>query len=166
MKLVKVGGTIFISTPANNLCGHGFYQFSPELMFRVFTEENGFALRRLVMFESKYPSIELKPCRTAYVVTDPATVHQRVRIMSKKAVMMIVEAKKLSDTSFFTHTPLQSDYIALWNQDKHSYTATSKALLSKALEYLPLSLRTVITGYREKKQSSFSNTRFYRKRYR
>jgi hypothetical protein len=39
MRLVRVGGRVFIGTPSNNLCGHGFYQFSPgpEMMFRVFT---------------------------------------------------------------------------------------------------------------------------------
>ena len=30
VRLVKVGGTAFILTPANGQCGHGFYQFSPE----------------------------------------------------------------------------------------------------------------------------------------
>ena len=30
MALPKVGGDVYICTPANNLCGHGFYQFSPE----------------------------------------------------------------------------------------------------------------------------------------
>src|SRR5689334_7760613 len=30
MRMTKVGGRVFITTPANNLCGHGFYQFSPE----------------------------------------------------------------------------------------------------------------------------------------
>jgi hypothetical protein len=35
MQMTKVGGTIFASTVSNNLCGHGFYQFSPELIFRA-----------------------------------------------------------------------------------------------------------------------------------
>src|SRR5688572_7074261 len=39
MQAVKVGGAIFIQTPANNYFGHGFYQFSPEVFYRVFTEE-------------------------------------------------------------------------------------------------------------------------------
>jgi hypothetical protein len=34
-------------TPANNQMGHGFYQFSPELFFRVFSQENGYLLRAL-----------------------------------------------------------------------------------------------------------------------
>jgi SAM-dependent methyltransferase len=50
MQLLKIGGSLYLAAPANNLCGHGFYQFSPELMFRVFTKENGFELRRIVLF--------------------------------------------------------------------------------------------------------------------
>jgi len=42
MKLTKLGGTILLSSPANGQCGHGFYQFSPELFYRVL-EANGFA---------------------------------------------------------------------------------------------------------------------------
>lgn len=45
--MVRIGGAIFITTPANNMMGHGFYQFSPELMFRVFSEQNGFCLKTL-----------------------------------------------------------------------------------------------------------------------
>ncbi len=32
MNLVKVGGSVFIFTPANNHMGHGFYQFSPDVL--------------------------------------------------------------------------------------------------------------------------------------
>ena len=40
MTLTKVGGYTYLGHPANNFCGHGFYQFSPELMFRVFESSN------------------------------------------------------------------------------------------------------------------------------
>ncbi len=39
--LLKVGGIALFAPPANNQCGHGFYQFSPELFFRVLGT-NGF----------------------------------------------------------------------------------------------------------------------------
>ena len=45
MDLVKAGGYFCQATVANNLCGHGFYQFSPELYYRIFSEENGFGRR-------------------------------------------------------------------------------------------------------------------------
>lgn len=48
MKMVKTGGHLVIFTPINNYCGHGFYQFSPELFYRVFSSENGFEVSRMV----------------------------------------------------------------------------------------------------------------------
>ena len=36
MRMVKVGGDVLLISPANNYCGHGFYQISPELFFRIF----------------------------------------------------------------------------------------------------------------------------------
>jgi len=42
MKLVKKDGHLIIVTPANNLLGHGFYQFSPELFYGIFSNQNGF----------------------------------------------------------------------------------------------------------------------------
>lgn len=70
MRMTKVGGKLFITTPANNLCGHGFYQFSPELMFRVFAEPNGFHLERAVLVPARFPSVELTRTRVGYEVTD------------------------------------------------------------------------------------------------
>ena len=40
MNMVKMNGSIFIFTNANNHFGHGFYQYIPELFFRVFNEKN------------------------------------------------------------------------------------------------------------------------------
>ena len=37
MEMVRVGGHLILGTPANNFFGHGFYQFSPELWFRLFS---------------------------------------------------------------------------------------------------------------------------------
>lgn len=164
MKLVKIGGSIFITTPANNLCGHGFYQFSPELMFRIFTRENGFELNRIVMFEAKFPGIELTSNRKAYEVTDPEKVRKRVGIMSKGAVTMMVEAKKVSDAALFANVPLQSDYVTLWNEGETGSSARGvKKILKRIFETLPFFLRTRIIGYREKRSFSFSNTQFYKK---
>ena len=164
MKVLKLGGTIFITSPANDLCGHGFYQFSPELMFRVFSNENGFELRRIVLFEALFPSVELTPHRKAYEVTDPVMVRGRVGLISKRPVMMIVEAKKIIDVPLFTHFPLQSDYVALWNQERgqnsHTHTGTKKVLKS-VWRNMPFFLRTRIQGYIEKRRFSFSNTHIY-----
>ena len=40
--MVKLGGHFIGVYPIDNFCGHGFYQFLPELFFRCFSQENGF----------------------------------------------------------------------------------------------------------------------------
>ena len=153
-----------MAAPANNLCGHGFYQFSPELMFRVFTKENGFELRRIVLFEAEFPGIELTSHQKAYEVTDPNQVQSRVGIISRSTVTMIVEAKKTSDVPLFTNVPLQSDYVTKWNQDEAQPQQSGvKKVLRSVLESLPLFLQARIAGYRQKRIFSFSNNRFYKR---
>ena len=39
---VKIGGSIIHVTSSNNLCGFGFYQFSPEFFLNYYSEQNGF----------------------------------------------------------------------------------------------------------------------------
>ena len=54
MEMLSLGGHFLGITPANNFCGHGFYQFSPELYFRIFSEENGFAPPRVLTKEKQH----------------------------------------------------------------------------------------------------------------
>ena len=70
MALLRVGGHLFLETPANNQCGHGFYQFSPELFFRVFTRANGFELVQLY----------IESAERLFHVVDPIDVHGRVEL--------------------------------------------------------------------------------------
>src|SRR5438876_6711080 len=37
MEMVRPGGRLFIHTGINNVCGHGFYQFSPDLFYGAFS---------------------------------------------------------------------------------------------------------------------------------
>lgn len=49
MQMLKLGGGYFAALPANNWSGHGFYQFTPELFYRTFSEENGFRVSKLLV---------------------------------------------------------------------------------------------------------------------
>jgi SAM-dependent methyltransferase len=86
MNSLKVGGTLFSTVPANNLCGHGFYQFSPELMFRVFSRENGFQLRNLSLIEAQFPAVESTPAVSVHQVTDPAAIGRRGVLRSHRHI--------------------------------------------------------------------------------
>src|ERR1700722_6972275 len=112
MVMAKVGGKVFLTTVANNLCGHGFYQFSPELIYRIFQPQNGFEPPSVVLLEATFPWVELTPIRAKYRVADPAQIGTRVGLQSSTPVMMIVDAKKISDVPPFRIAPQQSDYVA------------------------------------------------------
>ena len=127
MRLTKVGGSVFLATPANNLCGHGFYQFSPELMFRVFSPANGFALGEVQFVEAQFPGVELTRSRKSFQVVDPANIGRRVMLTSRRPVLLLVEATKTADVVPFAAAPQQSDYVAAWNQSGSAAGAGASA---------------------------------------
>src|SRR6185369_31564 len=53
MALVAPGGHLFVCSGVNNFCGHGFYQFSPELFFRALSPENGFQVTRMIACDAR-----------------------------------------------------------------------------------------------------------------
>jgi hypothetical protein len=111
LQTVSVGGHFITITPANQYMGHGFYQFSPELFFRVFAAQNGFALRKIVIFEC------FKADAAFYEVTDPAVSGWRVQLVDSPAPMMLaVLAQKTAEVPLFNPPPQQSDYAAEWSR--------------------------------------------------
>lgn len=113
MQALKVGGSLFIQTPANNYFGHGFYQFSPELFFRALSPENGFELRRMHLFEHFFPCYFFNT--KVHEVTDPAKIRKRVQFINGRPTLLLIEARKTAETEIFARTPQQSDYVPLWN---------------------------------------------------
>lgn len=138
--LVSVGGHFVAAGPANQFLGHGFYQFSPEIYFRVFTPENGFRLRKLVLYEW------LKPEAVFYEVSDPAVLGARAEINSSPPVMLAVLAQRISNVPLFSRLPQQSDYAACWDRAAAPQSPPSRhtlgGLRSKLSPYWPLWLRT------------------------
>lgn len=109
MRAVRVGGHLLLHTPANNYCGHGFYQFSPELFYRALSPQNGFKIIRMIAFEAV-------PGATWYDVTDPETVRRRVEIAyAKQRILLLVLARRMSEDEIFKTAPQQSDYVAQWS---------------------------------------------------
>lgn len=160
--MLKVGGTVFLNTPANNMMGHGFYQFSPELMFRIFTAENGFEIRDVLLYEAGYPSVELNRKDTVYKVVDPDDAHQRVGLQNTKPVIMMVEATKTRDTALFASPPQQSDYVAMWETANGTASGTAwRQRATRAIHSLPITVRAPLLGYRQKWKFSLRNDRLY-----
>lgn len=121
MEMVRVGGTLIVSTPSNNYFGHGFYQFTSELFYRVFSPANGFEVQRLHMVENEiFPgkvagrSIPVEYVGKQYSVPDPAKLNRRVLLASKRPAVMLVQARRVERREIFKETPQQSDYVTAW----------------------------------------------------
>lgn len=111
MEMVKPGGHLFIHAGTNGYCGHGFYQFSPELFYRALSPENGFEVVRMVLFR-------VGPYWRWHEVSDPDTVHARVELLSFSPMQLLVQAKRTRVTPLFVTTPQQSDYTTRWQHAK------------------------------------------------
>lgn len=112
MEMLKVGGHFFSHTMANNFMGHGFYQFSPELFYRVFARENGFRVHRVVVFESRIGRPKW------YEAADPQQIGERVELINGRQTYLMVHAERIADVPLFTAPPQQADYSALWSKGK------------------------------------------------
>lgn len=167
MKMLKKGGSIFMFSGANNHMGHGFYQFSPELFFRIFRPENGFVIRDVILGEHPFPGAELSPKIKHYSVVDPAVVKSRVGLVSKTPVLIMVHAIRTEIKAVFAHYPIQSGYSAECDGNVRNVSArrTNAYASIKRLvrSFCPLKCRYYIRGKRQLWNCSFSNRRVYKR---
>jgi SAM-dependent methyltransferase len=108
MEMLVPGGSYLGVGPADNFCGHGFYQFSPDLYFRVLSPENGFILERMILCGVKADADWLE-------VLDPLATRQFVESLgSNNPTYVLVHAQKLQNRRIFEKFPEQSVYTLLW----------------------------------------------------
>ena len=72
IRMVRPKGRFISITQANNFCGHGFYQFSPELYYRFLCPDNGYFVDSCVLWEdipgsSFYQVPDPDACRTELI---------------------------------------------------------------------------------------------------
>jgi SAM-dependent methyltransferase len=103
VNLLKKGGHFISVAPANNFCGHGFYQFSPEIYFRVFGEKNGLRIRKILLSE-------VKSRKYWYEIPDPDVVGHRINLTNQVATYVMTLAEKISEDATIRTAPQQSDY--------------------------------------------------------
>jgi SAM-dependent methyltransferase len=105
MELTRVGGHLVIVTSGNNLFGHGFYQFSPELFFRALAPANGFEVEALLLCDAG----------RWFATADPATVGSRVELLTRAPMLLFVAARRIANLEPFEKWPQQSDYLTAWD---------------------------------------------------
>lgn len=156
MELVRPGGHLFIFTPANNYFGHGFYQFSPELFFRVLSESNGFTLERMVAFEmvtavTTFHGYEYEWQRAGrwYGLRDPRLHGGRHELVNNVPVMLMIQAKKTGSTDILSEAPQQSDYAITWKTPSNQKSLAQSQVVTRhggTGESVPLQVSRLLRG--------------------
>ena len=119
-KLCKINGIILHSLPANNNCGHGFWQFSPELFFSLYSENNGFFETEVFIFNThnKYE----------WWKVEKQKLGERLEINSDSPLYILVKTVKKSEIQ--NKNVQQSDYVARWNENSINNKNIKKKKLS------------------------------------
>ncbi len=107
--LCKINGHIIHCLPANNNCGHGFWQFSPELFFQLYKKNNGY-------FNTEVFLIDMLEKNKFYKVEN-YTYQERLEFNSDVPLYIVVKTKKIDKNNF--NEVFQSDYEVQW-KDKNS----------------------------------------------
>jgi hypothetical protein len=111
MEATAVGGHFITITPANNQCGHGFYQFSPELFFSLFSEKHGFETVLVAMGVDSSNGIT-----EWYEIENPKNAKRRIGITNSHPTYLMVIARKTKEMGQqAVLEPFQSDYEMIWN---------------------------------------------------
>lgn len=133
IRLLAPGGHFISITTGNNLPGHGFFQISPELFFRVFSAANGFKIHAVLL-------TDIRPGRPFYRVADPADIRGRVEYTSRRPFYVAVIAQKVVPVETLRVLPLQSDYQATWSAGD----TTSSSKLTREIRRLRAQARSFI----------------------
>jgi hypothetical protein len=146
MFLVRKGGHVLSANPANNLCGHGFYQFTPELMYRIYSGVNGFSVDHVILTQSRHMSVEMDPRPKSFRVVDPASLGHRTLVRNRWPVTIRTLAERVGDQPSSGLNVQQSDYVTAWNSSpKAKPQGGPKAALRKIFHQLPRTLQSRIS---------------------
>lgn len=104
--LAVEGGQILHVLSANNQCGHGFWQFSPELFFSLYSQTNGYVDTEVFLAEYLDP-------KHWYRVHQPDPGY-RVEITSRWHYPVFILVRTVRGSAFSHHNVQQSDYVDAW----------------------------------------------------
>lgn len=158
MEMVRENGRFFTHTITNNWCGHGFYQFSPELFFNVFSEDNGFEVERMVLHV-------VGPYGRWYEVANPQVIRSRVELFNSFPLQLLVQARRTKIVPLFTKTPQQSDYTPRWSEPASGQSnpvAPSRPMLAKVLPGVARLRNVMKHGWRMWHGNSLANRKKFR----
>ena len=104
LRLCAKDGHILHLLPGNNFCGHGFYQFSPELFYSLYSPERGFQGTSVFLVGLDRPGrwFEVRP---------PAQLKGRVNLINlSETYVLCLTQRTAKAVSPLKNPPQQSDY--------------------------------------------------------
>jgi len=132
MEMVRVGGHFIQVNEANNYMGHGFWQFCPELIYRILSRENGFEVKTVLLHEHVMEGSGAA-FGTWYKVQDPAVYGGRVELTNGKRTYICTISQRVEGGTVFARFPQQSAYVETWKKPRelgHAISLTPHARFS------------------------------------
>lgn len=114
VKMCRVGGRIYHCLPADNWNGHGFWQFSPEVFFRFYSEERGFVDTEVFLAEFRDRAM-------FYRVRQPPSDGKRLEILSRSPTYVLVRTTRAFERQGSVQ---QADYARAWASGVSSLAET------------------------------------------
>ena len=134
-KLCKKGGRIIHCLPANNQCGHGFWQFSPEMFFSLYSEVNGYQSTKLYLIDTyDYKN---------YWEINRGPKNERLELNSYTPLYIFVSTIKILENT--KNKAQQSDYDYIWNN--HSNKNNTAVIQKSYLSILSKKIKDNIKSY-------------------
>ena len=121
------GGQILHILPANNQCGHGFWQFTPELFHSLYSQANGYS--ETTVFLASFDN------EARWYEVEAPSNGQRIIIQSVGPLYVLCRTKRGSRVSH--DCVQQSDYVYAWDR-KDSIQPIDLNLFKKLVKGSPL----------------------------
>jgi SAM-dependent methyltransferase len=107
--MLRTGGLFVSANAANNQLGHGLYQFSPELFWRLFPPDAGFVIERMQLVgitEAAVPA--------PLDLVDSVGRRQEIGTTPHPTYIMVAARRQRADVGDVENI-YQSDYVAAWS---------------------------------------------------
>lgn len=117
----KIGGQIIHIQVHNDFSGHGFWQFSPELFFSLYSPQNGF--RGTEIFLHTF-------CDQAWFKCLRPRLGKRLELTGRNVPTSYIAVRTFKNAAVTKQSVLQSDYLTAWkaNEDASAEAEESEDL--------------------------------------
>ena len=133
MEMVRPGGHFVQVSNANNFMGHGFWQISPELMYRAMSPANGFETVAVMLRELHQGGRNSDLKGKFHTARDPDALGWRVELTNRRPTYIITIAQRTGDGPIFAEAPQQSDYQRLWDTGDGAIAPVRTGLKTRAI---------------------------------